>query len=845
MKRACAIAAAFLAVIVTASARDYTFLAPPSVAVADFEVLMSSADKEASKQFYGQLVSQALLTVLVQQNAANVVYAPRDSRVQTGTPVYEPGMTTFAANLPAVDAAATREYMEAIKAAAAAYANAAEDSDTAAAEKAAALDTATKAAARYAAAAAGFEEFSQVASRQIARRYFPSIFRIYDKKYVESALQNGTFTVRDLYTKAVGAFAFTDLDFLVLGSVYEMPPRGRVEPAAGRIGINVRVLNTRRAEETYSYVAVVSNDLSDLPLACTQISQRIMVDLLTSSCAQLTITESAEVAGGAASSTQAGAIQGAAGWKAPDYRLFWQPRQVRQDDGTVSDSDDADMREVVRDVFYWTLPGQYVISVYNRQTQQLKAIPFSIAAGEIRSIVVERQHLESPRGTVTIGGIGPATSYIFEFKPRAQSERYWWEVFDPPQPLEPFTVTFSDGEAGVDSQGGGERSSGTAHAGAAAAAAEAEAVNVVYRPATQDLLVSNVPLASYDIVVTRNPPQGLTGITGVWYASSRLTLTSAPLAVTVRDPKDVKVQIADFGLQEKQQIDAPRTTKVTFILQPGFGYWGWIYVNDQSLTEDRYKWADKEKVTITSDYAPADWDMFPEATYTVWLIAFSRDHAYYSWQPFEVSFTKEQIRAEKDVVVFVDLPGLQETGAQAAESYEAAVRKTEEARRATLTGGLPQAALPPGSKPAVPAKAASKFFLGIAGGAGYGTYEYWDSFAKKYYWSSGPAFTAEAPFYLYVTPGLGIGLGAYLDWVSGGSFNLNGALALTMILGDPAKTGTAFVAEVGGGTGFELGAGLVFLNPKKTGGFILTIDGFGGFSGGYSVTLNAGYLFGL
>jgi hypothetical protein len=830
MKRVLLIAASLVAFALAADAQGFTYLAPPTVAVADFEVSMSAAEKEASKQFYGQLVSQSLLTVLVQQNAASSVYAPRDGRVVTGAPVYDPGMTTVTARLAAADA--SRSAAQAIDRAAESYVRASDDS-----ARSRAMDDAVSAASAAAARSLALEEIARIGDHQVARLYFPSIFKIYDKKYVESALQNGTFTVKDLYTKSIGAFNFTDLNFLVLGNVYETR-----FAASDAIGINVRVLNTRRAEEVYSYTAIVGRDMHDLPIACAQICQRIMTDLLNSSCAQFTITESAEVSGAAGTDTGISSSQGAPAGPAYDYRLFWQPRQVKQNDATVADSDDSDKREVRKNVFYWVLPGQYVVSVYNRKTQQVRPISFSIGSGDIRNVVIEKQHLDTPKGTITIGGIGPTTSYVIVATPKKQREQYWWEIFDPAMGLDPFTVTFADGEIAKDKQD---------NAAAKADGGKTEKVIAEYRPATQDLLISNVPLAAYDVVVTRNPPEGLSGITGVWYTSTRLSLTSKPLSVTVRDPKDVKLSIADFGLQEKQAIESPRTTKVTFILQPGFGYWGWIHVNDHSLAVDKLYWGDKEKVTIGSEYAQADWDAYPEVTYTIWTRGTSKDGAFTWWQGIDETFKKSQIPPEKDLVVFVDLAALRATAEQnanrKAETYSKTAAETPVVSTQADAGAV---AVIPAARPAAKGHIEPpSFFLNVAVGGGYGSYEssYWDSFSSTtvYSTSGTGAVTVGTQFYWYMLPDLGLGVGALVDAIIGGG--VGGAGTFALMIGDPEQSDMTLFADIGAGSGFTAGLGFAFLNETRNGGLTVGFDYFGGFSSSsdFSISVNVGYMFGF
>ena len=907
MKRALLIAAACFAFAAAAFARDYTYLDPPTLAVADFEVSMSAADKAASKQFYGQLISQALLSVLVQQNAANVVYALKDSHIVPGAPVYDPSMTfTFPKDPKAAAtgdyaraaedyknagiryAAATDDYVKAtndLKAATDDLAkatgsekDAARDRQTKAksAQQAAqaeqqlrledqkqAMQEAVKAANEVAVTLQGAQELARIAGGQIARLYFPSIFKIFDKKYVENALQNGTFTVKDLYTKAAGAFNFADLDFLVLGNVYETSsgaPEDKTpaesllphkETASGStrtaIGFNVRVLNTKRAEETYSYSAVVDKDLHDLPVACAQICQHIMIDILNAHCAQLTITESPDVAGAGSAGTGNAGSNGL-----PDlsyanghYYLFWQPRQVEKDDNTVGDSDNSDKRKVNPDVFYWTLPGQYVISVYNRSTQQIKEIPFSINAGDVKNIVVLRDHIATPNGSITIGGIGPTTSYTFQAVPRKQSQQYWWEIFDPPMPEPSFTVTFDNGTAtGVPGTTPGD--TGTENS---------DSVHAQYRYETQDILISGVPLSAYDITATRNPPEGLSGITGIWYTSTKLTVKSKPLPVVVRDPKDVKMQIADFGLQEKQQILSPKTTKVTFILKPGFGYSGDIDVDDGSLTTDEFHWADKEKITISSEYALEDWDAHPQVTYTVWTRGYSKDNRYSSWHGYTYDFSKSQIVPEKDVIAFVDLPSLRALADQSAEEYEQRQDAERAAQLAAFTNlnnqgafsNLPgQAASGLQARRAAAAPGAVPLFfvnadLGVGIG-GYSSYSYYSGSSL----TIGLALTAAAQFYWHFLPTFGLGVGGYFDTMVGASSGY--ALTLDVLSGDFSRSNSAFRFDIGYGSGVMLGFGVATLNAKKSGGWTWGIDAFynmNSYGMPWDISFDFGYMFGF
>ena len=561
MKRTFIILAALVVAAAAAPAQAYTFLNPPTLAVVDFEVSMSAADKDAtksysSKSYYGQLISQALLSVLVQQNASDVVSTPREVDKAPGRPVYSPGPDASPQAGFSLFGPSPEE--------------------------------------RAAAAAKG----------QDIRYYFPPIFKIFDKKYVELALQNANFTTRDLYTKTAGAFGFADLDFLVLGNVYETKAGTR-----DAVGFNVRVLNTKRAEELYSYSAVVDKDLHDLPIACATISQRIMRDILNSHCAQFVITKAADVKGLNTPFVNVPS-QNTQG-DAPNYRLFWQSRQVEKDDNTVSDSGDSDKREVKEDLFYWTLPGQYVISLYNIDTQQVRTIPFTIAAGDIKHIAIQRPHLEAEKGSITIGGIFPTDSYKFDIVEEKRTEQYWWEIGQKPRGGKPIRVKFENGEK-PEVSFGDEKKATTAAPDTQVADARMPAAE--FRAATNEIVIRNVMLSAYSITANSQPPAGASDVTGSWRVSTRLAVQGKPLPIDLRAQKDVRLKIADFGLQEKKALDNPRKTKVTFFFNPGFGFWNYLTVDDQ-VNVDSLWWRDKTKVTIESEYSPAEWDAWPDVVY--------------------------------------------------------------------------------------------------------------------------------------------------------------------------------------------------------------------------------------
>ncbi|MCX7023899.1 MAG: hypothetical protein NT080_04690 [Spirochaetes bacterium] len=732
MKRVLLIVALALAFVLPASTQDFTFLQPPTLAVMDFEVSMSAAENEATKTFYGQLISQALLTVLVQQNAAPQVETPRDKYL--GAPEYNkenPGLAGSA----------------------------------------------------------------QAATE--LRRYFPPIFKIFDKKYVELALQNNNFTTRDLYTKSVGAYAFTDLDYLVLGNVYETRI-GSGEKQRDAIGFNVRVLNTKRAEELYSYSEVVDSDLRDLPAACARIAQLIMRDILNSHCAQFVIKESAEVS------------------ESPEEKsllFFWQSRQIRKDDATVADSDDSHKRMVAKETFYWALPGQYVISVYNSVTQQIKTIPFTLAPRDIYHITIEKQHLESERGTITIKGVLPTDSYRFEAVPEKQREQYWWEIGVSSNPPPGFTVEISNGEEPLVYMTWPDKLRHT----------KDEAVKAVFRPASNDIVIGNIQISGYEVTATAQPSSGASAITGWWRVSSRLFVRSSPYRVDLHTQKDVSIAIADFRLQEKKALEAPRKTKVSFLFNPGFESQALLKIDD-TLNSNWMYWRDKEKLTIESEYSQADWDALPDVSYTfMFLYRPSVSGEVDGGIIFTRSFKKPDLEPSRDTVVIIDLnqEALKQKPAQKVQAAPTSAAHAKPPTAVTKTQAMANAQ-PPGST-ASQGKPASKTLLQAGIGMGYGSLSYYADvgYAQEEV-SSGIDIPMNAAILWNLSPSLGIGAGALLHFQTSDQFVFGAAGTVNLVARGPSSS-LAFLFDLGVGTGFTVGAGAAFVDPAKGSGVYLRL----------------------
>lgn len=765
MKRTFIALALAAALSASAAAQQYTYLRPPTLAVMDFEVSMTVFEK-VDESFYGGLVAQALLSVLVQQNASARVEVPVDEARQE---IIRPGEPVYSAAAPA----------------------------------------------------------PRGGYRTAPRMIFPPIFKIYDKKYVEHALQNNSFAVKDLYAKTAAAYAYADLDFLVLGNVYETSLDGRGGERDG-LGINVRVLNTKRAEELYAYSAVIHKDLRDLPTACARLSQAIMRDILNHHCAQFAVREADELVTGerpasaAPASLEFSSIAGGAagGPKSYDYGLFWQPRQVVLDDSTLAESRDVHKRPIERDLFYWALPGQYVVSVYNREVQQIKTIDLTLSPGDIRHVFIEKKHLESERGTVTLAGVLPSDTYKVELLPVAQRERYWWEIEVPKGSVDALSFTFDNGEL----------------------SSEAKALGVEYRPATGELFIPGVQPANYNAIVTAQPPKGSSGVTGWWKASTRSTVRSAPLSVDLRAKKDIKLSIADFKLQARKALEAPKKNKITFVVNPGFDS-EFILVVTDAQNDYWFYWKDNEKVTITSEYSQADWDAFPRVSYRLACSFGSRAGGEGRTVYKEYSFSKADLDPARDTVVVLELADL-------AEEWSRQVRIEEERKAAessrfikpvpqatpgyqatastSAASAQPSASRVPATKAAAPGGPV-KGMAGTSFGIGSATTTYYEQAGTTSYpyarsatdSSVDMSFGATAAWFL--TPALSLGGGGYLHLAPGLDEMVVG-FAAQLSVGILLPNGsTALLFDIGGGSGFAVGGGIAFLNPATRTGLSLKI----------------------
>jgi hypothetical protein len=362
-----------------------------------------------------------------------------------------------------------------------------------------------------------------------------------------------------------------------------------------------------------------------------------------------------------------------------------------------------------------------------------------------------------------------------------------------------------------------------------------QAVKLEYRAATNEVVVRNIALSGYDVTATAQPSSGTSGITGWWKVSSRLFVRSSPLRVDLHTQKDAKITIADFKLQEKKVLDAPRKTKVSFLFNPGFGSQAWLEIDDM-LNNNWLWWRDKEKITIESEYSQADWDALPDVSYTFYYP--SSTFGGVKGLTFTRWFTKSELEPSRDTVVIFDLNQISldiqkqeqeraaaaqaEQAGQTAQSAQAVATTTAE----TKTQAMAAAQVATGVAPEV--KPASNTLLQLGIGMGYGnlSYSVQSGTFPNYYASSrsssGIDITTATSILWNLSPSFGIGFGALLHFQMSSNFVFGAAVTVNAITGAPAG-GLDFLFDLGYGTGFTVGAGLAFMNPAHTSGLTMRL----------------------
>jgi hypothetical protein len=568
MKRLLLITLLLSTFIYSVFSKEYNYLNPPSISIMDFDVNMETSQYVINddvvrydQDYYGQLINQTLLTVLIQKNSANDVY------------IIDENVNGKNAN----------------------------------------------------------DKFFANDKNFTSARYFPTLLKIYDKKYVETALGNNNYTVNDLYAKNADAFNYDDLDFIVLGNVYS---------SADKVMVNVRVLSTTRGEELFSYIGTINNDMSNLNSVCNTIAGNIITDLLKNYCSQFIIKVQQEESQDGTSSNRVD--EG----KLPSY--FCQSEEEYDNENEQISYNDTYKKNVEEEKYYWILPGNYVFTVYSKQNQTVHEIPVTIDPREIKLIEITKDHFEVEKGTLTLTGIRPTDGFNFRIQEKAKDVKYLWEINQSSnKATNEYIFTFQDGEiSGMEYKYDGK----TYNEDDDKDKSEDDGrPKFSYNAFTNEIKIRDLNLSKYDVKV--NPVAKSIqrkGVTGIVYISSREIETSDNVPADLNAEKDVIIDISDFDIKEFEEAEAFQQTRITFLFDKAFSNETvHLFVSNQDI-EGYVPIRDIEKLVIEDEYSEEDWEALAGQSFRIDMY---RD----GMVPYSRFLDFEDIKAAKDKIIILDL----------------------------------------------------------------------------------------------------------------------------------------------------------------------------------------------
>lgn len=554
MKRVLLVTIILSTFVFSAFAKEYSYLNPPSISIMDFDVNMETSQYVVNddvvrydQDYYGQLINQTLLTVLIQKNSANDVFIQQDD------------IAGFYSNDKNFDEA----------------------------------------------------------------RYFPTLLKIYDKKYVENALGNNNYTVNDLYSRNADAFDYADLDFVVLGNVYR---------STDSIILNVRLLSTTRGEELYSYIGTINSDLSNLNSVCNSMASNIITDILKNYCSQFIIKVQDDKDNKGQKVDHEETLE-------PYY--FCQSRQEYDNEDNQVSYNDTYKKSVEKDLYYWILPGDYVFTVYSKTNQTVHEIPITIDPREIKLVEITDKHFEVEKGSLTLTGIFPTDGYNFKIKEKIKDVKYLWEINqESNDETREYNFQFLNGE--IIDNNSDDKWDATPNE-----VKDGEAT-VSYNSYTNEIKFRDLNISAYDVSVTPVAKSiQRKGVSGIVYISSKEIETSDEVPADLNVEKDLTIDIEEFDIKKYESEESFQQTRLTILFDKAFddatvllhvenqGIKGFIPINNI------------EKLIIEDEYSEEDWEALAGQSF---MVSVYREHVFFTKQ---LKF--EDIIASKDNIVILDL----------------------------------------------------------------------------------------------------------------------------------------------------------------------------------------------
>ncbi|MBP7553022.1 MAG: hypothetical protein KA885_06315 [Spirochaetes bacterium] len=636
------------------------------------------------------------------------------------------------------------------------------------------------------------------------RQLFPAI-KVYDKKYIELALKDNNYNVNDLYALKPDVFKVTNIDYVIVGNVYELSVGD-----GSQYGINLRVLSIGRAEELLSYQLRVKLDLSNLDTACDMFSRRLISDILKNYYSKIRIIKN-EI-------------------EDSEFRCFIRPKFVRDNEDRIVNSNDTHYESIndKMNKVLELLPGEYELLIY-RPKYELKKITVNLNPREYKEIALSASDFEPVAGSkLIISDVYPTDNFRMYITGKSQELFHFWEIDNYKGGKSVETIkTVHEIEFNKEQNYQLGKTVGS--------------VMVQYDSSNNRLIIDKLDPSIYDVEVM---PEGsrkssITGIKEMILTDSRFYKT---VNFNLKMNKTVNTSLNDLLIAKKVIDENLMINKVSFILNPAF-------INqtvEVTINNNTIPLIDIEKLIVSDNISKRDFD--------------SRGENYISYsfkikgkQPISGVIKKSDINNNPDVVKIIDLTKAPDevsykdedkkviTREEAEKIVSALLNDTSTAKKETKTKTKTK-------KTKTTSKALKSFFLPLTAMMGV-TFNQ-DPFSSAFVNTNMMMGIDVGLLYAlnkYVALGGGLTMGFVLpnfmssSLATGSGIGLSGGMVMFKLMaGDLANKKVAFVFDIGGAWAFGLKAGVYYNGMTLKMGYLLTYP-YG--PGAHTLSFDIGYSF--
>lgn len=505
-----------LFIAITAFARDYSYLNPPRIAVMDFinntGTEQSGGEQDAlilntHNNEWGQILSQALLSVLIQAN--NYHY-------------YDPEKINKIDEFPAAD--------------------------------------------------------------------FP-LLKIMDKKYVEEALDSAKYSAGDYYREYKDFFPVGDLDFLVIGNVFE--------GADNKIASTIRILNLARGEEVFTYDYAVEKDFSNVLEESSKIALNIIGDIIKNQKSRVRIAVPYSLAVNNQVGQKEQNLQN--GDRPFPIKLFLRPKQVINNENIIENANDTHYFEIVMDkkqqgsYFYSHLmsflPGQYELLAYNSLKDSIRKYDITLKARDFHNQVIKEEDFRSKLSTLVINDVLPTENFTLYLSEKKQSLKYFWEIArQKNRNKKSARFLFKSGMIDNISIDG------------------LVSINPFYDSYNNQLVIEGIIPSHYELRLVKGSKLSISGVSGIQKYSIDTVRSPGIIDVDLNRTRKYSVSYSRFSntkerLRESGQV---QKVKVSFLLNPAFNSKTIKMYLDDSNNYLLFK--DTQKVVFEELYLKSEWE---------------------------------------------------------------------------------------------------------------------------------------------------------------------------------------------------------------------------------------------